>query len=144
MVEVKLPEGKTPNDTPPKDSPARMEDFNFDGYPDLAVFSAAGNVQVFYGVYLFDPAQQKFIFSKKLSSLPCVEIDPAKKRVLSSCNHSSACENWSEVYRWFGGGLVLVSREGTKCSDKPGCYYEYSQRLKGNKLRMVYNKQVCD
>lgn len=144
LIEVKLPAGETPSDTPPTDSAARMEDFNFDGYPDLAVFAAAGNVQVFYSVYLFDPSQQKFIFNKKLSSLPCVEADPGKKMVLSSCNHSSACENWSETYRWSGNALTLVSREGTKCSSKPGCYFEYSERLQGTKLRMVSNKQICE
>lgn len=140
LVEVKLPEEEVLGGG----APAELVDFNFDGYPDLSVFNMAGNVQVMYDVYLFDPSQQKFVLNRKLSEMPCVEADPAKKLVLSNCNHSSACENWSETYRWSEDQLVLESREGTKCSPKPGCYFEYSERLQGAKLRTVSNKLKCD
>ncbi|MFH0799514.1 MAG: hypothetical protein V2A66_04955 [Pseudomonadota bacterium] len=140
LIEIKLPEKESLGDEPA----ARLEDFNFDGYPDLAVFSSAGNVQIFYNVYLFDPSQQKFIFNKKLSSLPCVEAQLATKTVFSSCNHSSACENWTETYRWSGNRLTLIGRAGTKCSSKPGCYYDYSEGLKNNKLSTIKNKLICE
>ena len=51
LIEVKLPEDGPAGDEPP----AHLEDFNFDGYPDLAVFRNAGNVQIFYDVYLSIP-----------------------------------------------------------------------------------------
>jgi hypothetical protein len=140
LIEVKLPEDGPAGDEPP----AHLEDFNFDGYPDLAVFRNAGNVQIFYDVYLFDPSRQKFILNKKLSSMPCVEAQLATKTVFSSCNHGSACENWTETYSWSENKLTLIAREGTKCSSKEGCYYEYSEGLKNNKFGTIQSKLICE
>lgn len=140
LFEVKLSDEDSPGEEPP----AHLEDFNFDGYPDLAVFSNAGNVQIFYDVYLFDPSQKKFIANESLSSLPCVEAQPATKTVFSGCNHSSACENWTETYSWSGKKLILIAKGGTRCSRKPGCYYDYSEALKDNKISTIRNKLVCE
>lgn len=143
LITVHIPTRHIPTDG----EDAYLEDFNFDGYTDLAVFSGAGNVQVFFDVYLFDPSQHKFILNKKLSSIACIEVVPAQKILQGTCFHDSACENWSEYYRWVGNALVLIKREGTKCppmGHNGNCYYEYQEQLRSGKLRTTYKKLICE
>jgi hypothetical protein len=118
----------------------RVEDFNFDGYPDFSVFDTAGNVQIFHKVYLFDSRRMKFVLNEKLSELPCLEVDPKNRTVTGACFHGSACNNWTETYSYRRGTLIMQESEGTECPEpaagdaQHAYYYSFHTRRLHDRL----------
>jgi tetratricopeptide (TPR) repeat protein len=90
-----------------------MDDFNFDGYQDLAVScarDAAGNEEMV--IWLFIPESNSFVFSKTLSALPNPVPLAMKKRIFSRFDSGDGGRTFREgEYAWNGGDLVLVREE---------------------------------
>jgi len=70
---------------PPRDSDwVRAEDMNFDGYNDIYVMTNWGATGNQYGcVWLYNPATQRFDFSKEFSELPRFWRDPTAKTIFT-------------------------------------------------------------
>src|SRR5579884_2957003 len=83
------------------------EDFNFDGYPDVAMLvSTDRSSDNSYCIWLYDPATRRFVFSPDLSRLTNPQPDPATQTVTSRKNEG--CSGlWfdAETFRWSGGRL---------------------------------------
>ena len=95
-------------------------DYNLDGKLDFSCPDTAGNVMIFRSVYLYNPKSDSFELSEAFSQLPCIEVNPATKRVGGYCFHNSAVENWIEEYTVHGwDALELVHQKGTMPSLVP-------------------------
>lgn len=111
----------------------RVEDLTFNGYHDLKILNERGAAQEFYNVYLYSSSLGKYVFNKKLSDIPCLQVDAEKKQLVGACFHISACENWSEHYAVTRLGRVsLVARAGAYC-DATGQVYSYVDHFKNGK-----------
>lgn len=122
--------------------PYTIWDLNFDGYDDISFPSFSGNVQRFQSVYLYDPAGDTLIENEALGEVACLGIDEERKLVRGDCFHSSAAENWTELYRWNNGKLMLVEKSGTMPCPEPGdCYYIYQQKRIKGKMQYIYKEK---
>ncbi|SOY85137.1 conserved exported protein of unknown function [Cupriavidus taiwanensis] len=85
-------------------------DANFDGHPDIAIDGMSGGAgpNSTTNVFLYDPAGRQFRFSRELSELTQLWIDPTTQTV-HSAQRGSCCSHYSEVYRYVRGKLTLVS-----------------------------------
>lgn len=111
----------------------KIEDLTFNGYLDLKILKDQGATQKFYSVYLYSPRLGVFIFNKKMSDIPCLQIDIERKQLMGACFHESSCENWTERYAVSRDGtLSLVERNGAYC-DPTGQAYTYVDRFKNGK-----------
>jgi uncharacterized protein len=91
-----------------------VQDYNFDGTPDIAVTSDEAGGYGAYGshVFLFDPARRRFVFNAGISALTVTltfELDPATKRIKTEMK-SGAGYHEDTVYRLDGNKPVPVSR----------------------------------
>ncbi|REE19208.1 hypothetical protein B0G71_2282 [Paraburkholderia sp. BL27I4N3] len=110
------------------------EDLNFDGHPDLKILSSRGASQEFYDVYLFNFSVKKYVYSKRLSALPCIQADLKRHQIVGTCFHENACENWSERYSINKSGkLNLLERVGTYCDTATGEAFSYVDRFSNGK-----------
>lgn len=124
-------------------APYRVWDINFDGYEDISFPSVSGNVQQFEAVYLYNPADKSLEPNDELSNIACLGINESTKQVIGSCFHSSAAENWTEIYAWKQGKLILMEKAGTMpCPDGQGCYYDYRQKRVKGKMVYIYKDKI--
>ena len=111
-----------------------FEDLNFDGYLDLKILNAEGNVQKFYDVHLFNPKTKQYEMARDFSNIPCVMADSKIRQLVGQCFHASACENWIERYVVDRRNqLHLVSREGTYCDPSSGASFSYVDRFENGR-----------
>ena len=81
-----------------------VDDYNFDGFADIAVLESFGygGVNMFFAVYVFDPAQSAFRHWLTESN---IEPDPAKREVHTG--QKSGPRYFSAVYRLHDGNPYL-------------------------------------
>ena len=105
-------------DTQNMESIALENDYNFDGYNDVALVRIAKgsggddpDTQYTTDVYLYDPMTTQFIYAADLSKLKNITVDPELKYVVEdesyytkSGEHVEAYQN----YRWVNGRIVKV------------------------------------
>ncbi|WP_419469173.1 XAC2610-related protein [Burkholderia pseudomultivorans] len=109
-------------------------DLNFDGYSDLMMLRDGGANQKFYDVYLYSKERDAYVFNKRLSEIPCLDVDARSKQLAGRCFHESACENWEEYYSVSKSGRIsLVERKGTYCDPVGGQGYSYVDRFRNGK-----------
>jgi hypothetical protein len=87
-------------------------DFNFDGFPDLAleVTDAKDNNNTFC-VWLFEPQSRRFKFSSDLSELVNPAPDPKTRTVVSRKDGPCPYCYEKREFRWSAGQLTLVRSE---------------------------------
>ena len=89
----------------------QMVDINFDGYLDLRLFDNAGATgNDWYATYIYKPDLRKFVFSKELSELSDVSVDPKKKQ-LSSTYHGGIGSSGTEYFKFVNNKLVSIKYE---------------------------------
>lgn len=124
-------------------APYSVWDINFDGYEDISFPSVSGNVQQFQAVYLYNPSTESLELNDTLSNIACLSINESTKQITGSCFHSSAAENWVEIYAWKQGKLILMERAGTMpCPDGQDCYYDYRQKRVKGKMIYIYKDKI--
>ncbi|MBD2766868.1 hypothetical protein IC235_03050 [Hymenobacter sp. BT664] len=122
----------------------RFEDVNFDGYEDVLYRSNSGNVQLFEDVYLYRPKTKSMLLHGTLSAMPCFSVNKAQQQISSTCNHSSAAENWTETYVWSNGVLMKIAQEGTMPATENGdmIVVEYRKVRRNGKWVYIYRKRI--
>lgn len=112
-----------------------IKDFNFDGVDDIGIPGDQGNVERFTEVYLFSKKSGKFERSQNLSSIPCLSVSLPLKTISGECFHSSACENWKEVYLMKAPDVLsLVEKRGYYCDPATDKAYKFSEKYRLGKL----------
>ncbi|WP_433705376.1 XAC2610-related protein [Paraburkholderia sacchari] len=115
-------------------SDAKFIDLTFNGYADLLMLRDRGANQEFYDVYLYSKSRDAYVYDKRLSGIPCLNVDVNRKELVGQCFHESACENWKEYYSVSSGGRIsLVERRGTYCDPINGQGYTYDDRFRNGK-----------
>jgi len=85
-------------------------DFNFDGYPDLALLVSSEHDNGSYCVWLFDPQAERFVFSEELSALVNPAPDSEKKEVVSLKKNDCSGDCYErETYQWSESRLLPKS-----------------------------------
>jgi hypothetical protein len=86
-------------------------DYNFDGYPDLALQATDVKDNSTFCVWLFDPGTQRFVPSSQLSQLVNAVPDPKTRTVVSTKYPGCPSCYEREVFRWSQGQLEPVRDE---------------------------------
>ena len=87
-------------------------DYNFDGYPDLALEVASAQNNASYCTWLFDPKAQRFVASPQLSKLTNPRPDLNTQTVTSYKNNGCQGACFAKtIYKWSKGNLVPVQYE---------------------------------
>lgn len=105
-------------------------DVNFDGYPDLEIYSHDGGAgpNNGYNYYIYNPARQRFIYNSTLSDLTQTSIN-TKSKSISAAWRNGAGNHGFEKYKWIKGRLTLVE------------YYE-TRYLEGDNVEETHNKMI--
>lgn len=115
----------------------QLEDINFDGYKDIRImlfWGATGNE--IYSYWLFDPAQNKFIYNEDFKELTSPTLYPKTKRFKTHWNGGSAGYEFSDnTYEVRNGKPVLV-RSVSSHSEK-GYLHHTEQRLINGEMKTV-------
>jgi len=94
---------------------SRIEDYNFDGYDDVAfsVYDAGKGMYQYYSVFLYNPKTKKFNLlsepDSKNSTCSCwcdIKLNPKKKILSTSCRGGASW--WKNEYRYENGKLKWV------------------------------------
>ncbi len=96
------------------ESAVTVADFNFDGHPDIAIDNDVAGGYGSYGanIFLFDPAQGRFVYSDGLSTLTAsltFDLD-TKHKLIRTGSKSGCCYHLDTVYRIENNRPVPVSR----------------------------------
>lgn len=88
------------------------DDYNFDGYNDLASISSSGSEVYSYNAFLYDTSVQKFIFNTELSKLQNLMVPDYENKYISE-DFSYYLESGEHVevfknYKWVDGNLVEI------------------------------------
>lgn len=65
------------------DSSCYFVDYNFDGYLDVVTIGSSGYVNAYNFVYLWDPNEEEFVFSKEGSDIANAVVHEDKKQIIS-------------------------------------------------------------
>lgn len=91
------------------------EDYNFDGYPDLAVSAMLGQVNEAVLVFVFDPAHRRFraLTAPTRPAVQCegffnLTPDKQQRSLTSSCRGGPMW--YADVYRYAADGRLYVAR----------------------------------
>ena len=103
---------------------ARIGDFNFDGIDDIEIIRDRGTEE-YFDIYIYDRKSAQFRKNEELSKLPCPDTEGAF--VVAKCFTSSACEHWTEQYKWKGERLSLIKRVGYTCDPATGRSFRYNE-----------------
>ncbi|USX29175.1 hypothetical protein NHH73_13205 [Oxalobacteraceae bacterium OTU3CINTB1] len=104
-------------------------DFNNDGCGDLVVTSAMAAIgNESSSVFLYDRASRRFVFSKVLSDLGGIDIDPGNPNCVTSSWKGGAENMYAATHCWRKGKLVLQSESSlTMLVDEDGDFSCYEQ-----------------
>ncbi len=86
------------------------DDYNFDGYNDLASISSNGSGVDSYNIFLYDKKLEKFVFNTELSKLQNILVNENNKYVFEDFSYYEG-DKYIEDYRrykWVNGHLVKV------------------------------------
>ncbi len=104
----------------------RMEDFNFDGYPDLAALRAQGASNVFSTHFLYSPGDGQYYYEPVFDALSAYTLYP-EQGVITNSIHDSAATGARQVYRIGEGGRPMRYRDAS---------IAYDERSEGQKIRI--------
>lgn len=92
------------------DDVVRVEDCNFDGYPDIMIYGHNGGAgpNDGYNFYLYDPRTGEFRFHEALSDLTQVEVDTENKTITSAWR-DGAGHHGGEQYTFLADTLTKIS-----------------------------------
>jgi hypothetical protein len=110
--ELQIPEYYIHNLTGLLSPDVMFEDYNFDGYTDLSVYSSgSGQSNIMRYYYLFDKTKKQFTFSP-LISLPNAIFNQDEKTIATHWNGGHAARiGGSALYRFYNADSLLLLHE---------------------------------
>jgi hypothetical protein len=115
----------------------RLEDANFDGWPDLWVLEAAGMVNTSYSLELFDPRTGRFVPAPDFAPLSNPQVDRRLRRI-TTFERGGCCAHTEGSWRWRDGALDLMAEHGDEAVSGPEgavCFVRLWRRDAGRPAR---------
>ncbi len=97
----------------------KMEDLNFDGYPDLKALRIQGASNEFSTFFLYEPADGQYHYEPALDDLSAYVLYPEEK-LISNFIHDSAATNIRQLYRIGENGQPMLFRRASVLHDEQG------------------------
>lgn len=126
-----------------------VTDYNFDGFPDLALQVAADrNKNDKFCIWLFDPQARRYVASPELSGLTNARPDPNTRTVYSFTNMDCLYCYVKKNYAWKDGRLELARVETMTVDPLTGpgsgaCNFVLSiQEPQNGRLKLVSSERV--
>jgi hypothetical protein len=121
-------------------------DVNFDGYPDLQIYSHSGGAGPNNGnnYYLYNPKTKQFDYHAKLSDLLQPDVNVKSKTISAAWRNGAG--NWgAEKYKWINHKLTLVEYYEIRHLDGDGIAETHHKMIKGKmrkKTRIVRQEEL--
>jgi len=121
----------------PSYAPISVNDYNFDGFMDIAILGADGRDWMSYRYFLYDPQKQNYYFSEELSSGDGIELDNKTQTIKLTYlggmfeDPDNPSDNRYDEYKSENGRLKLIRKVRE----------EYDHSL-GKYIRRVWNSQT--
>ena len=135
------------SESPPKGSEYfKTEDLNFDGYQDVMLLNwwgATGNTGYF--VWIFNPSEKKFFFSKEFSEVSNPKSLPETREVATtSVGGMAGRVHDFGRYRWIDGKPTLVWEEHQDWLEKERCFVKVIKERRGCEMVKLFEERVRD
>jgi len=89
-----------------------VDDFNFDGFMDIAVFAGTGNTTFWNNYFIYNPKAKRYEYHEKMSGIPNIFIDEKNKTLSMHTNDGYAGMMYTNnEYKWINGELTLIHKE---------------------------------
>ncbi len=113
------------------DDVVRLQDCNFDGYPDIRIFAHTGGAGPNSGdnFYLYDPQNKQFEYNQKLSDLIYPQIDSIAHTITTSWR-DGCCHHGGETYTFKADTLSEIS--------------EWNSHWVGGRFSQYYTSKLVD
>lgn len=107
---------------PPLDGELLIEDLNFDGWPDLRIFSYQARIGSGWFYWLWDPEAEAFTLHQEMEDLYTPVVEQAEQTIYSSQLYGPGGFRFS-AHQWEDGALVEARRfsvewEGDRLMDR--------------------------
>lgn len=108
----------------------RIEDLNFDGYPDLAALRIQGASNVLSTHFLYSPADGQYHYEPVLDDLSAYRLYP-QQGLISNFIHDSAVTGIRELYRIGEDGRPMEYRRASVLHDEQGGWEKIRIKVTG-------------
>jgi len=89
-----------------------VNDFNFDGYMDIAIYNGSGASTFWYNYFIYDTKGKRYEYNEELSGLPNIFINEERQILNLHTNDGHAGLMYtSSDYKWINGKLTLMRRD---------------------------------
>jgi len=89
-----------------------VDDFNFDGYMDIAVYNGSGTSTFWNNYFIYNTVEKRYEYHKELSGLPNIFIDEETQTLRLHTNDGHAGLMYtSSDYKWINGDLTLIRKD---------------------------------
>jgi|GEM_PF-7089039 len=94
------------------------DDYNFDGYNDLATLESYGSEVRAYNIFLFDPVKKVFVYNKELSAIGdyALTVNYQKQEIVSTSLIRKTNTTCDRTYKYINGHLQKISEAGGACT----------------------------
>jgi len=139
-----LDECKMEEQPPRREKWLKAEDFNFDGYEDLAMLSAWGATgNLSYCIWLFDPVSGQFVYSHNFSDLGRYQLHPASKTITTtSVAGMAGAIHVFCTYQVVDNRPLLVEEERQSWDDEACALLKVIRKRRNGKLVVVTREHV--
>jgi len=106
-----IPEDSYPYNSIGEDSTYNIavDDFNFDGYMDIAIYNGSGNTTFWYNYFIYDTKGKRYDYNEELSGLPNIFVNEETQTLNLHTNDGHAGLMYtSSDYKWINGKLTLM------------------------------------
>ena len=88
-----------------------VNDFNFDGYMDIAIYNGSGTSTFWYNYFIYDTKGKRYEYNEELSGLPNIFVNEETRTLNLHTNDGHAGLMYtSSDYKWINGKLTLMRR----------------------------------
>ncbi|MCL2186855.1 MAG: DUF1566 domain-containing protein [Treponema sp.] len=89
-----------------------VDDFNFDGYMDIAIYNGSGTTTFWYNYFIYDTKGKRYEYNEELSGLPNIFINEERQILKLHTNDGHAGLMYtSSDYKWINGKLTLMRKD---------------------------------
>jgi len=110
-----------------------VNDFNFDGYMDIAIYNGSGTSTFWYNYFIYNTKGKRYEYNEELSGLPNIFVNVETQTLNLHTNDGHAGLMYtSSDYKWIDGKLTLMRRDNQDYDPDRNIYILTSGVLNNN------------